>query len=55
MDPQRMMERLDVMVANGRMTDGGKAEGYLERVRGGEHSPELRKAVRGSTEGGPAA
>jgi hypothetical protein len=88
MDPQRMMERLDAMVENGRITteeaarlqaaegtaefdrvvatirarhaqahtdpavaDGRmteqEADGYLERVRGGEHSSELRKAVRG--------
>ena len=47
MDPQRMMERLDAMVANGRMSQE-EADGLLERVFSGEHSTELRKQVRGS-------
>jgi hypothetical protein len=88
MDPQRMMERLDAMVANGRITpdeaarlratdgtpefdqvvagvrarhaqahtDPAVAEGrmsqddadaYLERVRDGEHSRDLRTGIRG--------
>ncbi len=88
MDPQRMMERLDAMVAKGRITteeaarlraaegtpefdrvivairarhaqahtDPAVVEGrmsqhdadaYLERVRTGEHSRELRTHIRG--------
>ena len=87
MDPQRMMERLDAMVENGRITpeeaarlrasdgteefehvmaairarhaaehaaanvrDGrmsqDEADSLVERVRQGEHSPELRKQIR---------
>ena len=86
--PQRMMERLDAMVASGRLTpeeaarlratEGTSefddavaairarharahteravgegrmspedADGYLERVRSGEHSRELRTSIRG--------
>ena len=88
MDPRRMIERLDTMVASGRITpeeaarlrategtpefervvadirarhaqahtDPAVAEGrmsqddadaYLERVRGGEHSRDLRTHIRG--------
>ncbi len=88
MDPQRMMDRLDAMVASERITPDeaarlraaegsaefdevvagirarhaqahtdpavaagrmseAEADAYLERVRDGEHSPELRKRIRG--------
>jgi hypothetical protein len=88
MDPQRMMERLDAMVARGRITPDeaarlhatesssefdevvagirarhaqahtdlavaegrmgeAEADAYLERVRDGEHSQDLRQRIRG--------
>ncbi len=92
MDTERMMERLDAMVASGRITpdeaarlrategtsefeeavaavrarhaqshtdravgDGRmsaeEADGYLDRVRSGEHSRELRSSIRGRSSG----